>query len=209
MLSCSSLPYNPYLHVLSYRSSLVLPGVSLPVVFHRFVLSPQICQNTSCVAGQRQGCEAFRMTATNCFCVRSSGFLPTGLEWRTTRCNPAPQHTMFMASNVCFSDVLKKNKSSLTTSLNTEELGERLTIGPAGCVCASQAPQLCLAAARMFLRLAPPRRNTRTMCDLFGAHLLMNPLFVSSLIRIRTVLFHLPGHLLVLFSVECSPSLSP
>ena len=78
-----------------------------------------------------------------------------------TRCRPVPQHTMFMAGKVCFSYVFKKNRSSPTTSLNTQELGERLTIGPAGRSCASQAPQLCLAAARMNLRLAPPRRNTR------------------------------------------------
>ena len=85
-----------------------------------------------------------------------------------TRCRPVPQHTMFMAGKVCFSYVFKKNRSSPTTSLNTKELGERLTIGPAGRSCASQAPQLCLAAARMNLRLAPPRRNTRTSVRLDG-----------------------------------------
>ena len=41
-------------------------------------------------------------------------------------------------------------------------MGERLTIGLAKRLCASQAPQVCLAAAKMNLRLAPPRRNTRT-----------------------------------------------
>ena len=65
---------------------------------------------------------------------------------RTTRCNQVLQHTIF-----------RKNRSSPTTSLNTKELGERLKIGPAGRFCASQAPQLCLAAARMNPRLAPPR----------------------------------------------------
>ena len=53
--------------------------------------------------------------------------------------------------------------------MNTKEVGERLTIGPAGRFCASQTPQLCLAAARISLRLSPPRRNTRTVCDLMGA----------------------------------------
>ena len=46
---------------------------------------------------------------------------------------------MFMAGKVCFSYVSKKNRSSPTTSLNTKEVGERLTIGRAGRFCASQA----------------------------------------------------------------------
>ena len=80
-----------------------------------------------------------------------------------------------------FSYVFKKNRSSPTTSLNTKEVGERLTIGPAGRFCASQAPHLCLAAARMTLRLAPPRRNTRISV-------------VSAMFRTRTFQFRLPGH---------------
>ena len=100
-----------------------------------------------------------------------------------------------MAGKVCLSYVFKKNRSSPTTSLNTKEAGERLTIGPAGRFCASQAPQLCLAAARMNLRMAPPRRNTRTSVRFDGC-----PKFswiFEICLRVcksqtRTVLFHLP-----------------
>ena len=118
-----------------------------------------------------------------------------------TRCRPVPQHTLFMAGKACFSNVFKKNRSSPTTSLNTKEWSERLTIGPAGRFCASQAPQLCLAAASVNLRLAPPRRSTLPMCDLMGAPCSRESskfVFVSAMSRIRTVMFHLPGHLLVL-----------
>ena len=62
--------------------------------------------------------------------------------------------------------VFKNGRSRPTTSLNTKELSERLTIGTAGRFCASQAPQLCLAAARMNLRLAPPPVPA---CDLTDA----------------------------------------
>ena len=165
VLSCSSLPSNPYLLVLSYHSSTVPPGghfKSCAIAFDFL----QICQSTGFAADRRQGCGAFRMIATNCFCVRSSSFLPT---------DPTGvlQHTMFKAGKVCFSYVFTENRSSPTASLNTKELGERLTIGPAGRFCASQAPQLYLAAARMDLRLAPPRRDTRTSvrfdgCSMFS-----------------------------------------
>ena len=101
--SCNSLPPNFFLHVLSYRSSMVLPGVSLPVVFHRFLLFLQICQSTSCVAGRRQGCAAFRMYDRNQLFLYA--FLRVSPDWffrGTTRCNPVFQHTMFTAGNVCF-----------------------------------------------------------------------------------------------------------
>ena len=88
--------------------------------------------------------------------------------------------------------------SSPTTSLNTKEVGERLTIGPAGHFCASQAPHLCLAAARINLRLAPPRRNTRTSVRvdgcLFFFHESSKSVSVSAMFRTKTVLFCLPGH---------------
>ena len=105
---------------------------------------------------------------------------------------------MFMASKVCFSYVFKKNRSSPTTSLNTKEWCKRLTIGPAG---RFSAPQLCLAAARMNLRLAPPRRNTRTNVRFDGcpsSHESSKYVFISAMSRIKTVLFHLPAHLLAL-----------
>ena len=50
-------------------------------------------------------------------------FLRISPNWSrrgTTRCNPVPQHTTFMASNVCFSYVFKKNRSSPTTSFEHE-----------------------------------------------------------------------------------------
>ena len=118
----------------------------------------------------------------------------------TTRCRPVPQHTVFMAGKVCFSYVFKKNRSSPTTSLNTKEVGERLTIGPAGRFGASQAPHLCLGAARMNLRLAPLRRNTLTLvsaCDLMGVpcfHESSKSVSVSAMFRTKTVLFHIPDH---------------
>ena len=59
----------------------------------------------------------------------------------TTRCNPVPQHTMFMAGRVSLSLVFEKKRSNQTTSLNTKEFGERFTMGPAGRFCASQALQ--------------------------------------------------------------------
>ena len=56
----------------------VLHGVvSFQVVFRRSQLSLQKCQCTKCAAHQRQGWRAFRMIAANCFCMRSSRFLPT------------------------------------------------------------------------------------------------------------------------------------
>ena len=55
----------------------VPPAVSLRVSSHRFQLLPRKCLSTGCAAGRQQGCEAFLMTATNCFSKRSSRFLPT------------------------------------------------------------------------------------------------------------------------------------
>ena len=74
--SCSSLPSNPCLHVLSCHSSTGPPVVSLQVLAHRFQLSPRKCLSSSCAAGRQQGCEAFHLTVTDCFCMRSSGFFP-------------------------------------------------------------------------------------------------------------------------------------
>ena len=104
-----------------------------------------------------------------------------------TRCRPVPQHTIFMAGKVCFSYVFKKNRSSPTTSLNTKELGERLTIGPAGRFCASQAPQLCLAAAYVS---ALGSTKTGAPCS----HESSKFVFVFAMSRTTTVLFILPGH---------------
>ena len=92
---------NPYLHVLSYHSSTVPPGESLPVVFSITFDFRDISQSTSFAADRRQGCGAFRMIATTCFCMRSSR-CP---RRRITRCKPVLQHTMFMAGKVCFSNV--------------------------------------------------------------------------------------------------------
>ena len=154
--TCSSpcLPSNPCPQVLP-------PGVSLPVVFHRFLLSPQMCQNTSCVAGRRQGCEAFRMISADCFYLRSSGFLPTGLEEEQNAAIHCPNTRCSWQMGCALRTCLRKTGE-------VRQVGERLTIGQAGRFCASQAPQLCLAAARMILRLAPSRRSTRTSVRLDG-----------------------------------------
>ena len=56
----------------------------------------------------------------------------------------------------------EKQVKTNNISLNTKQLGERLTIGPAGRFCASLVSQLCVVAARMNVRLDPPRRNTCT-----------------------------------------------
>ena len=52
--------------------------MSLHVCSHRSQLFPQKSLNTSCAAVRQQGCEASRVTETNFFRMRSSGFLPTG-----------------------------------------------------------------------------------------------------------------------------------
>ena len=56
-------------------------------------------------------------------------------------------------------------RTCLRKTGEVRQVGERLTSGQAGRFCASQAPQLCLAAARMILRLAPSRRSTRYQCE--------------------------------------------
>ena len=57
---------------------------------------------------------------------------PDWFRMGITRCRPVPRHTMIMAGKVCFSCVFKKKNSSPTKSLNTKEVGKRLTIGKAG-----------------------------------------------------------------------------
>ena len=206
--SCSSLPSNPCLHVLSCHVSTGPPVVSLQDLSHRFRLSPRKSLTTSCAAGRQQGCEAFHMTVTNSFCMPSR-FLPDWSRRRMTRCRPVLQHTRFMARKVCFSYVLK-NRSSPTTSLNTKEWGERLTVGPAGRFCASQAPQLCLAAARMNLRLATPRRNTRTNVRFDGcpcSH--ESSKFVSNESDKDCSVSSSWSSSVIVFSAGCSPPSSP
>ena len=66
--------------------------------------------------------------------------------YSTTRYSPVPQRTRFIAGKV----------------LNTNELGERVTICPAGRFCASQAPQRCVAAPETSLRLDPSSCDTQT-----------------------------------------------
>ena len=124
-------------------------AVSLRVSSLRFQLFPRKCLSTGCAAGRQQGCEAFRMTATNCFCMRSSMFLPTDPAGKNTLQTSAPTHDDHGRL------VFLKNTSSPTASLNTNEVGERHTIGPAGRFCASQAPHLCLACTSVRLDGCP------------------------------------------------------
>ena len=158
--SCSNLPSNPCLHVSSCHFSTGPPVVSS--------LVPSLSTFSAKIPEHKLRCwSTARMRGlpydrNQYFVYAFLRFSPDWSRRRKTRCRPVLQHTTFMAGKVCFSYVFKKNRSSSTTSLNTEEWSERITIGPAGRYCASQAPQLCLAAARMNLRLAPPRRNTRT-----------------------------------------------
>ena len=170
VLPCNSLPR-------------CLQGRSLPIVFHHFRLFLQACQSTSFAADRRQGCGAFRMIATNCFCMPSSRFLPSD-PCSNTRCS--------WHAKCAFRACLRK------TGQVRQQL---LTIGPTGRFCASQAPQLCLAAARMNLHLAPPRRITRASVRFDGCPCSRRSskfVFVSAMSRMRTVLFHIPGHLLAL-----------
>ena len=162
--TCSGLPSYPYLHVLSYHSSTVNSRGSLQVAFRHFQLFLLKCQRAQAAllieyqdAGRPQP-----IIATNCFCTRSSKFLPTSLEREQHAAIQYPNTRCSWQARCAFRGAFKKNKSSPNTSLNTKELSERLTIGPAERFCASHAPQLCLAAARKNLRLAPPRRGTRT-----------------------------------------------
>ena len=111
--SCSSLPSNPCPHVLSCHSSTVPPAVSLRVSSHRFPLFQQKCLSTGCAAGRQQGCEAFRMTATNCFCMRSSMFLLTDpAKVNNTRQTSAPTHNVHGRQTVFFVCVQEKQVKS-------------------------------------------------------------------------------------------------
>ena len=159
---CGSLPSNLYLHVLCYHSSTVLPGGSLPVVVRRFQLLLQKCQNKlRCWSMTRMRSLPYDRNQLFLYAV-----LKVSLEWsRKGKQHAAIQYTNTRCSSharCAFSKVIKKNRSSPTASMNTKELGERLTIGPVGSGCDSHAPQLCSAATRTNLRLAPPRRSTRT-----------------------------------------------
>ena len=152
---CSGLLSVPCLHVLSYRFSTVLPGVSLQVVFRRFLLSPQICQSTCCVAG--------RVMYVVVACVFCSFLLIVSLS-----CPRCSYDTMFMAGRVCFWWVFKKKRSSPTTSLNTTEFdGSRL-----GQLDVSVIRTHHNSVWRLQIRTCAPRRNTRTVrfdgCPMFS-----------------------------------------
>ena len=58
--------------------------------------------------------------------------------------------------------MFKKNRSSPTTSLNTKELGERLTIGPAGTFSVLHTHHNCVDGCQNESALGSNKRSTRT-----------------------------------------------
>ena len=137
--SCSCLPSNPQVHVLSYHSSTVPPGGHFKSCSVAFNFSSKMpVHKLRCWSTTRM--RRLQYCRSQLFLYAVFKVSPDWSRRGTTRCNPVLQHTRFMAGRVCFSLVFKKNRSSPTTPLNTKYFGERLTIVPAGRFCASHAP---------------------------------------------------------------------
>ena len=117
--------------------------------------------------------------------MRPSGSLPTGPAGERHAADQYPNTLCSWQAKCAFRTCLEEQVKS-DNIVEHEDWCERLTIGR---FCASQAPQLCLAAARINLRLAPPRRNTphQVRFDVPCSHESSKFVVVSALSRIRTV----------------------
>ena len=210
MSSSRSLPSKPCPHVLSYHSSTGPPVVPLQVLSHRFQLCRRKCLDTSCAAVRQQGCEAFHLTVTSCFCIRSSGFLPIDLagEWHAadqypnTRCSWQAKCAFRMCSKTTGQD--EQHRWIQRNCVSGSRLDQVCVSVPhKHHSCAWRLPGWICVCLHRDVTLVPA-------CDLMEApcfHGSSTSASVFAMNRTRTVLFHLRGLLEYIHHIGCAINL--